>query len=268
MSPVKTLFPLVQTFFCLKTNIMERESMVFYRSFLDTILKIDNPEVGYELFVAVTSYSLYGIEPKLTGMSDAFWTLIKPQLDANLRKYENGKKGARHGIKGGRPKTPKKPLNNPKETPKLTPKKPLDNPKLTPNVNVNVNDNVNGNVNVNENVNINKDKNIFSFENLTDKHNQIKRDFQIDSFPKLRRNKELNKSFLMWLIYRKADSLFEVEMHLKAFIKLVKDRFTTESIILAVDHAILNKHLSIHPTEKLKTSGYQFPSKGPIPPGT
>ena len=132
--------------------------------------------------------------------------------------------------------------------------------------NVNVNDNVNGNVN--ENVNINKDKNIFSFENLTDKHNQIKKDFQIDSFPKLRRNKDLNKSFLMWLIYRKANSIFEVEMHLKAFIKLVKDRFTTESIILAVDHAILNKHLSIHPTEKLKTSGYQFPSKGPIPPGT
>jgi hypothetical protein len=114
----------------------------------------------------------------------------------------------------------------------------------------------------------NENFNIFSFENLTDKHNQIKRDFQIDSFPKLRRNKELNKSFLTWLIYRDANSLFEVEAHLKTFIKLVKDRFTTESIILAVDHAILNKHLSIHPTEKLKTSGYQFPSKGPIPPGT
>jgi len=110
--------------------------------------------------------------------------------------------------------------------------------------------------------------NIFSFENLTDKHNQIKRDFQIDSFPKLRRNKELNKSFLTWLIYRDANSIFEVEAHLKTFIKLVKDRFTTESIILAVDHAILNKHLSIHPTEKLKTSGYKWPSKGPIPPGT
>ena len=226
---------------------MEKESMVFYRSFLDTILKIDNPEVGYELFLAITSYSLYGIEPKLTGMSDAFWTLIKPQLDANLRKYENGKKGARHGIKGGRPKTPNKPLNNPKETPNLTPKKPLTNPKITPNVNVNVNDNVNENVNKN----VLKEKNNFSIENLTNKHNQIKRDFQIDSFPKLRKSKDLNKAFLTWLIYRKENSLFGVEAHLKTFIKLIKDAYTTESIILAVDHAILNNHSSIHPKDKI-----------------
>ena len=226
---------------------MERESMVFYRSFLDTILKIDNPEVGYELFVSVTSYSLYGIEPKLTGMSDAFWTLIKPQLDANLRKYENGKKGARHGIKGGRPKTPNKPLNNPKETPNLTPKKPLTNPKLTPNVNVNVNENEN----VNVNKNVLKEKNNFSFENLTNKHNQIKRDFHIDSFPKLRKSKDLNKAYLTWLIYRGANSIFEVEAHLKTFIKLIKDAYTTESIILAVDHAILNSHSSIHPKDKI-----------------
>ncbi len=158
---------------------------------------------------------------------------------------------------------------DPKKLQKKQQKKPvvLKNKNHTfenqkPNVNVNVNDNVNANVN--ENI----DKNIFSFENLTNKHNQIKKDFQIDSFGKLRRDKELNKSFLMWLIYRKSNSLFEVEAHLKTFIKLVKDRYTTESIILAVDHAILNKHLSIHPTEKLKTSGYKFPSKGPIPPGT
>ena len=128
--------------------------------------------------------------------------------------------------------------------------------------------NVNVNDNVNVNVNVNTDKNIFSFENINKKHKQVLNNFQIDSFAKLRRDKDLNKCFLMWLIYRESNSLFGVEAHLKTFIKLIKDRYTTESIVLAVDHAILNKHLSIHPTEKLKTSGYKFPSKGPIPPGT
>jgi len=67
------------------------------------------------------------------------FSLIKPQLEANYKRFLNGKKGADFGKLGGRPKTPKK---------------PLDNPKLTPNVNVNVNDNVNVNANANVNVNV------------------------------------------------------------------------------------------------------------------
>ena len=86
--------------------------------------------------------------------------LIKPQLDANNRRYENWCKGAQHWVKGWRPpKTwdnSQKPLNNPKETPS----KPLANPNLTPNDNVNdnVNVNVNENVNDNENVNVKEKK--------------------------------------------------------------------------------------------------------------
>jgi hypothetical protein len=239
---------------------MERDSMVIYKSFYSAIKDLDN-DTRVQIYDAIYEYGLYLNEPKtFDGICKVVWTLIKPQLDANIKKYKNGKKGAKHGSKGGRPKKPHT-VNN-KNPLGVNNKNPTRLKTKTPNVN----DNVNVNVNVNDNENI--DKNIFSFENLTNKHNQIKRDFQIDSFPKLRRDKELNKSFLTWLIYRKANSLFEVEAHLKSFIKLVKDRYTTESIILAVDHAILNKHLSIHPTEKLKTSGYKFPSKGPIPPGT
>jgi len=260
MGPAKTYYHLYRPFFMLKLNIMERDSMIIYRSFYEAIKDLDK-DTKLQMYDAIFSYGLdFKQPPKLKGIAKVVWTLIKPQLDANLKKFNDGKKG-------GRPKkTTKKTsgLQNKKPVVSKNKNHTFENQKP----NVNVNDNVNDNVNGNENVNIKKDKNIFSFENLTDKHNQIKRDFQIDSFPKLRRNKDLNKSFLMWLIYRKANSIFEVEMHLKAFIKLVKDRFTTESIILAVDHAILNKHLSIHPTEKLKTSGYQFPSKGPIPPGT
>jgi len=66
--------------------------------------------------------------PSLTGISKAVFLLIKPQLDANIRRFENGSKG-------GRPKTKTKPKRNQNET------------KTKPNKNNNVNDNVNVNDN-------------------------------------------------------------------------------------------------------------------------
>ncbi len=254
---------------------MERDSMVFYRSFLDCIVKLEeqfDSETAMQLVKTIACYALDGELKELPPIIDLMFTSIKPQIDANTKRFVDGKKGGRPkkttGSKGTKPVVTDKITTGYETTKPLVIDKKTTGyesknhrlPNSKPNVNVNVNEN--------ENKNVLKDKNIFSFENLTDKHNQIKRDFQIDSFPKLRKSKDLNKSFLTWLIYRKANSIFEVEAHLKSFIKLIKDRYTTESIILAVDHAILNKHLSIHPTEKLKTSGYKFPSKGPIPPGT
>jgi len=220
---------------------MERDSMIIYRSFYEAIKDLDK-DIKLQMYDAIFSYGLDFKEPSgLTGIAKVVWTLIKPQLDANLKKFNDGKKG-------GRPK------KTTKKTTGLQNKKPLvieskNHTFETQKPNVNVNVNVNENENVNKNVL--KEKNNFSFENLTNKHNQIKRDFQIDSFPKLRKSKDLNKAYLTWLIYRKANSIFEVEAHLKTFIKLIKDAYTTESIILAVDHAILNSHSSIHPKDKI-----------------
>lgn len=233
---------------------MERNSMIIYRSFYEAIKDLD-ADVKIQMYDTIFSYGLdFEDPPKLKGIAQVVWTLIKPQLDANLKKFKAGNKG-------GRPK------KTTKKTSGLQNKKPVVSEiknHTFKNEKPNVNDNVNDNVNVNDNTDIN----IFSFENINKKHKQILNEFQIDSFAKLRSNKDLNKSFLMWIIYRQSNSIFGVEAHLKTFIKLIKDRYTTESIVLAVEHAILNKHLSIHPTEKLKTSGYKFPSKGPIPPGT
>lgn len=118
-----------------------RDSCVFYRSFYEGIS--DLPESNQlEVFHAIFQYSLNFQEPKLAGLSATVFRLIKPQLDANIKKYKNGLKGADHGQKGGRPKE-EKPQRNPKETPK----EPQENPKLTPNVNDNVNDNENDNEN-------------------------------------------------------------------------------------------------------------------------
>ena len=121
-----------------------QESFVFYISFFESLQECPD-DVRLEVYEAIMKYALYtDAELKLSGVSKSLFTLIKPQLDANFKRRENGKKGAEFGVLGGRPKKPQSDKNK-------TPKKPLKNPNETPNVNVN--DNVN--VNVNDNVNVN-----------------------------------------------------------------------------------------------------------------
>ena len=121
-----------------------RESFVFYRSFYDAIKDLPRDVQG-EIYTAIMEYSLYGKETEnLKPIARSVFTLMKPQIDVNNKRFENGKKGAEHGSKGGRPRkeeTPRKPQNNPEETPI----KPQENPKETPNVNDNVNANANEN---------------------------------------------------------------------------------------------------------------------------
>lgn len=100
------------------------------------------------MFGAIADYSLDQIEPNLTGINKVVWTLIKPQLDANTKRFINGEKGGKHGSKGGRPKKtkPETKVENPSGDIAENPIGVIDeNPKETPNVNVNVNFNDNEN---------------------------------------------------------------------------------------------------------------------------
>ena len=112
-----------------------RESIIIYRSFYDAIKELE-PLHQAEIWKAVFEYGLNKNEVDISGLPSIIFKLIKPQLDANIRKYENG-------TKGGRPKkqteTKVKPNNNLNET------------KAKPNVNdnENVNDNYNDNTNDN-----------------------------------------------------------------------------------------------------------------------
>lgn len=126
-----------------------RDSFIFYRSFFETFEKLPREE-RLDLFEAVCSYALNDSDPAdMSGVGDAIFTLLKPQLDANTRKYENG-------LKGGRPSGDKKPNGNQTETKE----KPNGNQtKSKPKRNDNVNDNVNDNDNVNVNVNDNENEN-------------------------------------------------------------------------------------------------------------
>ena len=120
----------------------KRESFVFYASFFEALQGCPS-ETRLAVYEAIIQYALYpDYISNLTGIEKALFTLVKPQLDANIRRRENGKLGASFGKKGGRPK---------KENPTKTPKKPQENPTETPNVNVNDNVNVNVNDNVNNN---------------------------------------------------------------------------------------------------------------------
>ena len=106
-----------------------RESMIIYRSFYDAIKELE-PLHQAEVWKAIFEYGLNNTQIELKGLPATIFTLIKPQLEANIRKYENGQKG-------GRPKKQKetktKPNNNLTET------------KTKANVNDNVNDTVNDN---------------------------------------------------------------------------------------------------------------------------
>ena len=114
---------------------MERESFVFYSSFLKAIRAIKKRDIQAELALAIIEYGITGETGECGEMVSMAMELIKPQIEANNQRYINGLKGAEHGVKGGRPRKEK-----PQENPAETPKKPQENPTETPNVNVNEND--------------------------------------------------------------------------------------------------------------------------------
>jgi hypothetical protein len=113
-----------------------RDSFIFYRSFFESFDGLSKKD-KLILFEAVCNYALNDIEPELSGVPSAMFKLLKPQLDANIRRFENG-------CKGGRPKkTEAKPKQNQTET------------KTKPNYNHNLNLNLNHNHNDNDNHNYN-----------------------------------------------------------------------------------------------------------------
>lgn len=72
----------------------KRISFVFYRSFYDAVLLLE-PKEQLETLLALCAYALDGIEPSFTGPPAAVFAIARANLDANQRRYENGKKGGR-----------------------------------------------------------------------------------------------------------------------------------------------------------------------------
>ena len=66
-----------------------RESMILYRSFYDAIKLLPN-DTQLEIFRAIFEFGLDEVEPTLSNQALPFWLLIKPNLQANRTKWENG----------------------------------------------------------------------------------------------------------------------------------------------------------------------------------
>lgn len=112
-----------------------RDSFVFYRSFYDAIKDLPRDVQG-EIYTAIMEYRLYGKETEnLKPIARSVFTLMKPQIDVNNKRFENGKKG-------GRPKSGNEPDGNQEET-KEKPSNNQSETKSKPNVNDNVNANEN-----------------------------------------------------------------------------------------------------------------------------
>lgn len=115
------------------------ESFVFYRSFADALEKLP-AEQFKEIMTALCQYALDGTVPELSDpMLEAIFLLIRPQIDANAKRRESGKKGAESRWSDGKPMANdgKGMANDSK------PMAPSCDP--IPNANANVNANVNAN---------------------------------------------------------------------------------------------------------------------------
>lgn len=71
-----------------------RDGMIFYKSFYDSIKELPKKE-RLLIYDAIMEYSLYDKEPELSGIVKSLFTLIKPQIDANNHRRDNGNKGGR-----------------------------------------------------------------------------------------------------------------------------------------------------------------------------
>ena len=111
---------------------MERESFVFYRSFYEGIKELPRDIQG-EVLTAIMEYGLNGVTTEnQKPITKAMFALIKPQLDANNQRFENGKKGGRPKANCNQTETETKPKQNRNKT--------KHEPNVNDNVNVNDND--------------------------------------------------------------------------------------------------------------------------------
>ena len=119
-----------------------RDSCVFYASWLDAIEAMPDNVRG-EALMAILVYALRGeTTEKMGAMTKVIMAMVKPQIEANNKRYENGCKGGRPKVEKNQNETKPKPNQNQNETKK----------NQTVTYNDNVNDNDNDNVNVNESV--------------------------------------------------------------------------------------------------------------------
>ena len=127
---------------------MERESFVFYRSFYEAVKDLD-AESFKRIMAWICEYWLNSTLPGgLFWVENTVFTLIRPQIDANNKRYKNWCKGGQFWHLWWAPSGNQNAVKNWDSIWKQPQWGWTNNPKTTPNDNVN--DNVNENDNDNE----------------------------------------------------------------------------------------------------------------------
>jgi|TARA_R110000744_G_scaffold141182_3_gene252548 hypothetical protein len=114
--------------------MIKKDSFIVYRSFYIGLKALTNKD-RLHLYDAIFEYGLNSNEIDLKPLPKAMFLMIKPQLQANHRKFING-------TQGGRPVDPNSQRQQNKQS-EAEPNHNQDITKTEPNVNVNVNDNNN-----------------------------------------------------------------------------------------------------------------------------
>lgn len=117
---------------------MKVTSFVFYESFRDASRNLDDA-TRLALYEAIMDYSLYGEEPdEGNPVAAAMFKLVRPVLDTNAKRRENGRNGGRHAstdnqeVSKPEPENEKaEPETEAKENPVETEDKPVENQSET-----------------------------------------------------------------------------------------------------------------------------------------
>lgn len=90
---------------------MKVTSFVFYESFRDASRNLDDA-TRLALYEAIMDYSLYGEEPdEGNPVAAAMFKLVRPVLDTNAKRRENGRNGGRHASTDNQEASKPKPEN-------------------------------------------------------------------------------------------------------------------------------------------------------------
>lgn len=108
----------------------EGKSFIMLPSYFEALRTLEDGD-RLTMYDAVMSYVFEGREPELQGVLQSLFTLLRPNIDSSIRKYqanvENGRRGGRPRKHTPRGDHPEKPGRNPTETQR----KPNQNPEKT-----------------------------------------------------------------------------------------------------------------------------------------
>jgi hypothetical protein len=102
----------------------QRATFKFFRSYLDAAKAIPDKTMQCDFLLSICEYALNGEAPEMDGILAAMFALVKPNIDASIKKQESG------AIGGSKPKANAKQIESkPQANSKQTASKPKANAK-------------------------------------------------------------------------------------------------------------------------------------------